>query len=59
MKVKRTKLMALANLREELTEKNTKLSEENVFLIKKLDYRKVREEELQAQICKLEGDLDC
>jgi len=55
--VEREKLLVLANLRQELTETYTKLSLKNVFLTKQLAARKVREEELQEQICELEGEL--
>jgi len=60
IKVKRKQLQALATLRDELTESHAevhaKVYEENVSLHRELAARKVREEELQEQIQKLDAD---
>jgi len=60
IKVKRKQLQALATLRDELTESHAevhaKVYQENVSLHRELAARKVREEELQEQIQKLDAD---
>jgi len=60
IKVKRKQLQALATLRDELTESHAevhaKVYEENVSLHRELAARKVREDELQEQIQKLDAD---
>lgn len=57
IKVKRKQLQALANLRDELTETHATVYAENISLNRQLAARKVREEELQEQILKLEADF--